>query len=166
MPTYKTILTTVGLQRLAEAEYAGTPFVFHEFAVGDGDGAAIEPVASMTELVRERYRADVNNVGIHADAPRTIRVEGLIPSEEGGYTIREAGLFNGDGELVAIASVPPTYKATPDEGVTSQQYIRLLIEFATIEPVELTVDPAVVMATREDVEDATGGGLHLWENFQ
>lgn len=165
MPTYFAIFTTLGLQRLAEAQLNNVPLVFTEFAVGDGGGAAITPSAEMTELVNEQYRGDVNDVSISPNEPRTVRVEGLIPSATGGFTIREACLFNGAGEMIVIAGYPPVYKPTPAEGAIVEEYIRLLLEYAAVEAIALTVDPAVVMATREDVENATGGGLFLWERF-
>lgn len=164
-PTYFSIFTTLGLQRLAEAQMNEVPLVFTEFAVGDGGGSPITPDAGMSELVNEVYRGDVNGVSISPDAPRTVRVEGLIPSGTGGFMIREAGLFNGSGELIAIASYPPMYKPTPAEGATVEEYIRVLLEYEAVEAIGLTVDPAVVMATREDVENATGGSLFLWERF-
>jgi phage-related tail fiber protein len=165
MPAYYTILTTLGLQRLAEAQMSGVPLIFTEFAVGDGDGAAITPAVGMTALVSEVWRGDVNLVEISSDAPTTVRIEGLIPSSDGGFTIREAGLFNAAGELIAVASYPPVYKPTPAEGVTAEEYIRILIEYAAVEAVALTTDPDVVTATRAYVEDMTAGGLWLWENF-
>jgi phage-related tail fiber protein len=165
MPTYYAILTTVGLTRLAEAQMSGVPLVFTEFSVGDGSGSPITPDAGMTALVNETYRGDVNNVEISPDAPTTVRIEGLVPSAIGGFAIREAGLFNASNELIAIASYPPIYKPTPAEGATVEEYIRILIEYAAVEAVALTTDPAVVTATRLYVDDMTAGGLWLWENF-
>ena len=165
MPTYYAILTTLGAQRLAEAQMSGVPLVFTEIAVGDGGGAATTPSAAQTVLVNEVWRGDVNLVEIYESAPRTVRVEGLIPSATGGFTIREAGLFNSSGELIVVASYPPIYKPTPAEGVTVEEYIRILLEYATIEAVALTTDPSVVTATQEYVDDMTAGGLWLWENF-
>jgi len=122
-PTYYAIFTTVGLTRLAEAQATGVPLVFEHVAVGDGNGAPITPDASMTALVHETSRVGVNYVGTLAYEPTTVRVEGLLPSDDGGYTIREAGLFNGAGELIAIASYPPIYKPVEADGVTVEEYI-------------------------------------------
>ena len=165
MPDFYAIITTIGATRLAEAQYAGVPLVFTEFAVGDGDGEAITPAVGMTALVNEVYRGDVNDVQIYESAPRTIRVEGVVPSDEGGFTIREVGLFNAAGELIIVASYPETYKTTPYEGATVETYVRILVEYASVEAIALTTDPAVVTASREYVDNATAGGLFLWENF-
>ena len=165
MPTYYAILTTLGLTRLAQAQVSGSPLVFNALAVGDGNGAPTTPGVGQTALVHERARVGINNVSISPDAPTTVRVEGLIPSGTGGFTIREAGLFNVAGELIAVASYPPIYKPVPADGVSVEEYIRILIVYAAVTAIALTVDPAVIMATRQDVDDATAGQLWLWENF-
>jgi hypothetical protein len=149
---YFAIFTTLGLTRLAEAQANNIPLVFTHVAVGDGDGVEITPVVGMTELVNERARVAVNLVEISPDAPTTVRVEGLIPAATGGFYIREAGLFNGDGELIAIASYPPIYKPTPGEGASVEEYIRIPLEYATTSAIALTVDTSVVIATRLYVE--------------
>jgi phage-related tail fiber protein len=141
------------------------PLVFTHFAVGDGDGSAITPDVDMEELVNERWRGSVNDVQIHSEAPSTIRIEGLIPANQGGWTIREAGVFNAAGELIVVASHPPVEKPVLADGVSAQAYIRVLIEYAAVDAVALSVDTDVVTATRTDVDDATAGGLFLWENF-
>lgn len=164
-PSYFAKFTTLGLQRLAEAQYSGTPLVFTHVAVGDGGGLPITPSASMTALVNETARVPVNNVEISPDAPTVVRVEGLLPAEMGGFMLREAGLFNHAGELLAVASYPPLYKPLPAEGVSVEGYIRVLLEYAQVEAVALTTDPDVVTATRLYVDDRTAGGLKLWEDF-
>jgi phage-related tail fiber protein len=166
MPTFYTVLTTEGLARLAAAAMSGDPVVFHDLAVGDGNGSPITPVASMTSLVNERARVSVNKVEISQNAPTTIRTEGLIPADVGGFTIREAAIFDRDGAMIAIASYPPIYKPTlAGDGVSVQEYIRILIQYSPVTAVALTVDTSVITATVEDLEDATGGKLFLWENF-
>lgn len=153
--SYYVIFTTIGLQRLAEAQAAGVPLVFDELAVGDGNGAAVTPSAAMTGLVNERARVDVNLVEIHPDAADTVRVEGLIPAATGGFTIREAGLF-ANGELIAIASYPAIYKPNLADGVTVDAYIRVLVEYANVEEaIELTADLSTVIATRPFVDART-----------
>lgn len=153
MPTYFAIITTLGLQRLAEAQASGNPLVFTDLAVGDGNGSEITPLASMTELVNETARVSVNSVEIAPGAPTTVRVEGLIPAATGGFTIREAGLFNGDGELIAIASYPPIYKPVPADGVSVEEYIRILLVYEETTAIALTVDTSVIIATRLYVDE-------------
>jgi len=165
MPAYFAILTNLGLVRLAQAQMSGVPLVFTQLAVGDGGGAPITPGLAMTALVNERARVSINNVEISPDEPTVVRVEGLIPSGIGGFTIHEAALFNGSGEMIAIASYPPIYKPQPSDGALVEEYVRVLIEYAAVTAVALTVDGAVIMATRLYVDDATANQLWLWENF-
>lgn len=163
--SYYALITTLGATRLAEAQMSGVPLVFTEFTVGDGDGAAITPSAAMTTLVNEVYSGAINDVQIYESAPSTIRIEGHIPSSAGGFTIREVGLHNAAGELIVVASYPETYKANPSEGATVETYVRVLIEYASVEAVALTTDPDVVTASQEYVNKATAHSLWLHQNF-
>ncbi len=161
MPTYKAILTTLGLTRLAQAIEHESPLVFKYLAVGDGGGSPITPVAGMTSLVNESARVLVNTVEVSPDEPTTVRVEGLIPAATGGFTIREAGLFNPAGELIAVASYPPIYKPVPGDGVSVDEYIRILLVYADVgDAIALTVDPNVIMATRLYVDEQ----LDFWNS--
>lgn len=164
-PTYFSIFTTLGLTRLATAQATATPLVFTHVAVGDGNGSPITPSAGMTALVHEVARVTTNSVDISPDAPDVVRVEGLIPSATGGFTIREVGLFNLAGELIAVASYPAIYKPTPADGAISEAYVRVLLQYAAVAAIALTIDPDVITATRLYVDDATAGGLALWEAF-
>lgn len=164
-PTYFAIFTNTGVTRLAEAISSGIPVPFAYVAVGDGGGSPITPVATMTALVNERARVATNNVDTSPDDPNTVRVEGLIPSGTGGFTIREAGLFNYAGELLAVASYPPIYKPSPSDGVTVDEYIRILLHVTNVAAVALTTDPDVITATRLYVDDSTAGQLALLEMF-
>lgn len=165
MSTYYAILTNIGVARLAAAAAAGIPLVLNHLAVGDGNGNPITPLATMTALVNERVRVVVNNVEVSPDEPTIVRVEGLIPASIGGFTIREAGIFNYAGELIAVASYPPIYKPQLSDGVTVDEYIRILIQYNPVTAIALTIDPNVIMATRDYVDDATAGQLALWESF-
>lgn len=151
---YFSVFTTLGLQRLAEAQANATPLVFTHVAVGDGNGAPITPSAGMTALVHERARVMVNNVELVLGFQNQVRVEGLLPSGTGGFTIREAGLFNGAGELIAIASYPPIYKPVPGDGITVEEYIRIILFYETVDAVALTVDTSNIVATQLDVAEA------------
>lgn len=164
MPTYGAILTTTGLARLAAAT-VDDQLVFVHLAVGDGNGAPITPSPGMTALVNERARVNVNAVDGSPDEPNTVRVEGLIPAAIGGFTIREVGLFNGAGELIAIASYPPIYKPVPSDGASVDEYIRILIVYSNTAVIALTIDGSVITATRTYVDNATAGGLYLWESL-
>lgn len=165
MPTYSATLTTLGAQRLAEAQMSGVPLLFAEIAVGDGDGSTPSVLASRVELVNEVWRGDVETVEIYASAASTVRIEGTIPAATGQFTVREVGVFNEAGELIVYASHPDFYKPIPAEGVSADLILRQLLYYAAIDAIELVVDPAVATASREYVDDMTAGGLWLAQNF-
>lgn len=154
MATYYAVITNLGAIRLAAAQATATPLEFTHLAVGDGAGSPITPDAAMTALVNERARVAINNVEVDPDNLDTVRVEGLIPAATGGFTIHEAGLFNGDGELIAVASYPPIYKPVPADGASVEQYIRILFAYLSVtDAIALTVDTSVIIATRLYVDD-------------
>jgi hypothetical protein len=154
MPDFFAKFTNLGLTRLAEAQATYTPLVFTDLAVGDGNGSPITPSAGMTALVNERARVSVNAVDIDPTHANRVRVEGLIPAATGGFTIREAGLFNGAGELIAVGNFPDIYKAGLSDGALIDCYIRILLNYENpADAIELTVDTSVVMATRAYVDE-------------
>ncbi len=148
MPTYYAVLTDVGVTKLAAALATYTPIVFADLAVGDGSGSTITPLSSMTELVNETARVSVNLVEVDPENANQVRVEGLIPAVTGGFTIREAGIFDEDGDMIAVASYPPIYKPVPGDGVSVEEYIRILLVVESAAAVELSVDTSVIVATR------------------
>lgn len=148
MPTYQTIHTTVGLQKIAQAEATGTPINLVQMAVGDGNGNPITPSEGMTGLVRECYRANVNRVYQDPDNPLKFVAELVVPSDEGGFTIREVGIFDADGDLFAIANTPPAYKPTDTEGAYSDGIYRMEFLVGNASVVTLVVDPSVTVATQ------------------
>jgi phage-related tail fiber protein len=119
----------------------------------------------MTALVNERARVSINAVTDRRGRPDDGEGRGLLPGGTGGFTIREFGLFNGAGELIAVASCPPTYKPVPGDGVTSAGYVRINLRYENPSAIAPTVDGSVIVATREDLDNATAGGLLLWERF-
>ncbi len=144
--SFKTIYTTSGITSLAEAIATGTPVILTHMAVGDGNGNPVTPSESQTELVREMYRASVNRVYQNPDDPIRFTAELIVPASVGGFTMREVGIFDADGNLFAVGNLPDTYKPTDSEGAFSDAVVRL--EFiAANGAVTLVVDPNVAVAT-------------------
>lgn len=149
---YYTIVTSAGTARIAKATALGTVVGLTHMAVGDGGGKAVTPSADMVSLKREVYRANVNLLQIDENNRNQIIAELLIPEEEGDFTIREVGLFAADGTLIAVGNLPDNYKPRANSGTASQQVVRMIIQVDNTGAVALKVDPAVVLATREFVE--------------
>ncbi|MBU3823467.1 MAG: phage tail protein [Candidatus Oceanisphaera merdipullorum] len=148
MTTFYTLLTTVGSAKLANATALGQPFVISQMAVGDGNGNTPTPNPSQTTLINELRRAPLNTLDIDPNNPSAILAEQVIPETVGGWWIRELGLYDADGDLVAVGNCPPTYKPLLTEGSGRTQVIRMLIVVSNTAAVTLKVDPAIVLATR------------------
>ena len=153
MTTFYTLLTTVGAAKLANATALGQPFVMSQMGVGDANGSTPTPNPSQTKLINELRRAPLNTLDIDPQNTSAILAEQVIPETVGGWWIRELGLYDADGDLVAVGNCPPTYKPLLTEGSGRTQVIRMLIVVSNTAAVTLKVDPAIVLATRDYVEN-------------
>lgn len=152
MSTFYTLLTTVGEAKLANATALGQPFIISQMGVGDGNGITPTPSPAQTALLNELRRAPLNTLDIDPNNPSAILAEQVIPETVGGWWIRELGLYDADGDLVAVGNCPPTYKPLLTEGSGRTQVIRMLIVVSNTAVVTLKVDPSVVLATRGFVD--------------
>jgi len=152
MASYFTLLTAVGAAKLANAIALQQDFTISQMAIGDGGGSMPVPSTSRTALVNEVRRGPVNRVEKDANNPAWVVVEQVLPPEIGGWTIREVGLYDADGDLVAYGNYPETYKPVLAEGSARTQTIRFIAEVGSAEAVTLKVDPSIVLATREWAE--------------
>ncbi|WP_457635770.1 phage tail-collar fiber domain-containing protein [Persephonella sp.] len=150
---YYTILTSYGKQALANAQASGTAVNITEFAVGDGNGSYYAPNETQTALKNEVYRAQINRITTDSDNPNWVVVEGIIPADVGGFTIREIGIFDDSGNLIAIGNYPETYKPVLSQGAGNDMYIRFIMEVENVDSVQLKIDPAIVLASRKYVDD-------------
>ncbi|WP_430247360.1 phage tail protein [Providencia sp. PAZ2] len=151
---YYALLTTYGEKVLAEATALGTKIELTHMSVGDGGGSLPAPDTKQTKLINERRKAAINTLFIDPLNPNQIIAEQVIPENEGGWWIREIGLFDKSGALVAIANCPETYKPLLIEGSGRTQTIRVVLIVSHTESVTLKIDPTVVLATRKYVDDA------------
>ncbi len=151
---YYALLTTYGEKVLAEATALGTKIELTHMSVGDGGGSLPAPDTKQTKLINERRKAAINTLFIDPLNPNQIIAEQVIPENEGGWWIREIGLFDKSGALVAIANCPETYKPLLVEGSGRTQTIRVVLIVSHTESVTLKIDPTVVLATRKYVDDA------------
>lgn len=150
---YFAILTNLGAAKLANATALGTQLEITHMAVGDGGGGLPIPNPAQTALIGERRRAAINLLTIDPLNNSQIISEQVIPEDVGGWWIREVGLFDKDGALVAIANCPETYKPQLQEGSGRTQTIRVILIVSSTQSVSLKIDPSVVLATRKYVDD-------------
>ena len=148
--TYYAIPTDVGRAALANAVVAGeTPVITH-IAVGN---SGLPPDGTEQALRNELHRVPIHAIDNPGGASDSLVAEGVLGSEVGGFTVREAGLFLDDGTLLAIAKVPASDKVATEEGATTEFRIRIHVRVANADVVELSLDPSVVMASRQWVAD-------------
>lgn len=150
---YYAILTNQGAARLANATALGTKLNLTQMAVGDAKGTLPAPDPSQTALINQKRIAPINLLTIDPANPSQIIIEQIIPEDEGGWWIREIGLYDSDGVLIAVANCPETYKPQLQEGSGRTQTIRMILIVSNTAAVTLKIDPSVVLATRKYVDD-------------
>ncbi|MGV5767729.1 phage tail protein [Escherichia coli] len=150
---FYTLLTEIGAAKLASATALGVPLKITHMAVGDGGGALPTPDAKQTALVNEKRRAALNMLYIDPQNSSQIIAEQVIPENEGGWWIREVGLFDESGALIAVGNCPESYKPQLAEGSGRTQTVRMVLITSSTENITLKIDPAVVLATRKYVDD-------------
>ncbi|EFZ57839.1 tail fiber domain protein [Escherichia coli LT-68] len=150
---FYTLLTDIGAAKLASAAALGVPLKITHMAVGDGGGALPTPDAKQTALVNEKRRAALNMLYIDPQNSSQIIAEQVIPENEGGWWIREVGLFDESGALIAVGNCPESYKPQLAEGSGRTQTVRMVLITSSTDNITLKIDPAVVLATRKYVDD-------------
>lgn len=149
---FYTLLTDIGAAKLASAAALGVPLKITHMAVGDGGGALPTPDAKQTALVNEKRRAALNMLYIDPQNSSQIIAEQVIPENEGGWWIREVGLFDESGALIAVGNCPESYKPQLAEGSGRTQTVRMVLITSSTDNITLKIDPAVVLATRHYVD--------------
>jgi hypothetical protein len=151
---FYTILTNTGKAKLANAQALGTTVQFSSIAVGDGSGNYYDPTESQTALKNEVWRGAINQIKTDSENPNWIIVEVVIPTTTGGFTVREAGIIDSEGDLIALGKYPATYKPALAEGSGKDLYIRMILEVSNASTIMLKIDPAIVLSTRGYVDDS------------
>ncbi|WP_017382992.1 phage tail protein [Enterobacter hormaechei] len=151
---YKTVITKAGAEKLAAATVPnGKKVNFTAMAVGDGGGTLPVPDPNQTKLVKEVWRHALNKISQDKKNKNYVVAELLIPPETGGFWMRELGLYDDTGTLIAVGNMAESYKPTLAEGSGRAQTVRMVIMVSDIESVELTIDTSTVMATQDYVDD-------------
>ncbi|HED2445714.1 TPA: phage tail protein [Citrobacter freundii] len=151
---FKTIITTAGAEKLAAATVPGGKKVnITVMAVGDGGGTLPEPNAGQTKLINEVWRHALNKISQDSRNNNYIVAELVIPPEVGGFWMRELGLYDDEGALIAVANMAESYKPELAEGSGRAQTCRMVIIVSSIASVELSIDSTMVMATQDYVDD-------------
>ena len=150
---YYAILTNQGAARLANATMLGSKLNLTQMAVGDANGVLPTPDPAQTKLINQKRIAPLNLLSVDPNNQSQIIAEQIIPENEGGFWIREIGLYDDEGVLIAVANCPETYKPQLQEGSGRTQTIRMILVVTNTEAITLKIDPSVVLATRKYVDD-------------
>lgn len=150
---FYTILTNIGKAKIANAAALNSKLNIITCAVGDGNGAYYEPTETQTALKNEVWRKSISSITIDDDNPNWILVETIIPATDGGFTIREAAIFDDANNMIAVGKFPETYKPVASDGSTKDLDIKMILEVSNASSVTLTLDPTVILATKKDIQN-------------
>ncbi|WLG91575.1 phage tail protein [Pseudomonas cucumis] len=154
------ILTNVGMAKQANADALGIPWLITQMGVGDANPNGLAdppnpvPSATQTKLLNEWRRKPLNQLKIDPVNPAVIIAEQIIPADEGGKWIREIGLYDADGDLVAVANCAPSFKPLLSQGSGRTQIVRINFVVTSTGNIQLKIDPAIVLASRAYVDAA------------
>jgi len=151
---FYTILTSIGKAKIANAAALGQKVELTELALGDGGGSYYNPTEDQTALRNEVWRGAIGTVAVDEENPTWITIQTVVPSQHGGFMIREAGVFDNEGDLIALGKYPETYKPAAADGSIKDLVIRMILEVSNTASVVLRVDPTVVLATQQQVDAA------------
>lgn len=154
------ILTNVGMAKQANADALGIPWLITQMGVGDANPSGLAdppnpvPSAGQTKLINEWRRKPLNQLKVDPVNPAVIIAEQIIPADEGGKWIREIGLYDADGDLVAVANCAPSFKPLLSQGSGRTQVVRMNFIVTSTGNIQLKIDPAIVLASRAYVDAA------------
>ncbi|HFF8948579.1 phage tail protein [Serratia marcescens] len=154
MNKYKAIITTAGAAKIAAASAGGTQLKIVSMAVGDGNGTLPTPNPAQTKLVNEKCRAALNGLTIDKALKNHILAEMIIPANVGGFWLREMGLYDEAGTLIAVSNMAESYKPKLEEGSGRTQTLRMILIVSSTEAVQVIAGGDTVLATKDFVADA------------
>lgn len=144
-------ITRVGLSKLTSASLLGQKLTLTHMALGDGDNPVLDLDA--TGLTHEVHRAAINEVVLDENVANRVKLALVIPIDVGGFTITELGVFDSDGDLIAISRFPKTYKPGLNEGSGREIRVQMKLQLSNSDLIEITVDQSLVLATKQDLSD-------------
>lgn len=150
---FGTIVTDLGTILIRDAVLEGKQINLTTLAVGDGGGYYYQPTADMTELRNERWSGKVNSVTVNPDSPNIIDVLAVIPSDVGGWTIREMCVKDEEGNMIAVCNTPDTEKVIITSGAAGEIEMLMHIEISNTGAITFIVDPYAITATKKDLRE-------------
>lgn len=149
---FYTVVTTGGKSKITRSLAQSTILELTSFAVGDGGDGYYDPDVEQTELMNETYRGKISKIYVDKEYENRLIVECAIPSDSGGYYIREIGIFDANKNLFAVGRIPESYKPIEDEGSTRDFYIKVVLEVDNLEEKQLIIDSNISIVSYEYLE--------------
>ncbi|ACL72702.1 MAG: phage tail protein [Billgrantia sp.] len=168
---FYTVLTAIGMQKQAAYQAGGPRVELATVHAGTGGGDSYyeqydrEALEGLEALVDEVWSAPINHLAVDDANPNWVVIEGVIPTDAGGWMIREVGVKDAEGDLIAVGRFPPTYKPSLDDGAAQDLLIRSITEWGNAEAVTLEVDPAVALASRGYAETVAAEALEAAQDY-
>lgn len=156
---YEAVVTDIGNALMMDAVAKGNKVNIVSFAVGDGGGDYYRPETSMEQLKNEVWRGNINSCEVSSEANNVLIVSAVCPGQVGGFTIREMGVFDDAGNMIAVCNCPATPKVTIIDGVVNEMFLKMEIALINGQAIELKVDPNIMVATKADTEE-------IWEKIR
>jgi len=153
------MITTQGAAKKTNCDALGIPWEPRYMLIGDANGTDPVPSPSQTKLVNQVYRAQINQLRVSPTDANVLIAEVVLPPDVGGWWVRELALEDKDGVFSAVANAPPSYKPVLAQGSGRNQVVRMHIITNGTSNIQLKIDPAVVLATRQYVDEAVNGLL-------
>lgn len=150
---FYTILTNIGKAKIANATLLNSNLTLKTLKVGDGNGTYYNPTEDQEDLKNTVHECAIGAIYIDKKNPNWIISETIIPGSVGGFTIREVGLFDAEGDMIAVGKYPETYKPVVANGASKDLNVRTIFEVSNAENVTLNLDPSVIIATKEDINN-------------
>lgn len=150
---FYTLLTNTGKGRITRSHAQNTALHLTTFAVGDGGDGYYDPDVNQDNLINETYRGNISKIYVDSEYENRLVVECAIPSDSGGYYIREIGIFDANKNLFAIGRIPESYKPVEEEGSTRDFYVRVVLEIENLEDRQLIIDSNVSLVSSEYLEN-------------
>jgi phage-related tail fiber protein len=149
---FYSILTSIGKAKIANANALGNKLNLTTLVLGDGNGKYYNPTENQEAIVNEVWKGTISSITTDSKNPNWIVIETIVAGNVGGFFIREVGIFDDEGSLIAIGKYPETYKPVISDGSTKDLIIRMILEVSNSANVTLKIDPAIIMATKKDIE--------------
>ncbi|MBE6012074.1 MAG: hypothetical protein E7234_05905 [Lachnospiraceae bacterium] len=162
---YGTIVTDIGNALQAQATITNEKLNLITIAVGDGNGAYYQPSSAMTELKNETWRGPISSVSIKEESPNMVEIKAVLPSEVGGWTIREMAVLDDNENMFAICNTPDIEKVPISTGAAGEIELIMYIVTSNASVLNLVVDPYVLTATKLDIENHNNSFLAHQELF-